>query len=108
MPNKNIDSLRAGIKAKIEKATEADEIAALNAEEKALDDLEKDYDGLEKKNKDLATAYREALKSGKSTRNEETGDDDGDDDGDDETGKGSDGLSFDQAISKILAKRKKE
>lgn len=102
MASKYIQALREKNKARIEKATDADELAQLQEEQKEID-------ALEAQERKLLTAYKTALAGGPSKGNEEEEDEGGGDDGSDETGgEGKKALSFDEAIAKIKKKRKEE
>lgn len=101
MSYKFIDALRAKIKAKIEKATDTDEIAALNGELADLEEIDKEHEKTLK-------GYKSLLKQAPGRADEEAADDDGNDDRGDETGEGKKALSFEEAYAKIAAKRPKE
>ena len=98
MPNKHIQALREKAKARIEKATAADEVAALEEELKEIDAADGEMDKLLK-------AYKTAIKTGQERSEDDREDED--DDADETEGKGKKPLTFEQAFAKIEAKRKK-
>lgn len=101
MSYKFIESLRGKIKEKIDKASDTDEIAALESELADLDEIDKEHEKTLK-------GYRSLLKQAKGrTDDDEADGDDDDDDRSDETGEGKKALSFEEAYAKVVAKRPK-
>ena len=99
MANKHLQALKERNKARIEQATDADEIARLQEEQKEIE-------ALEAEEKKLLSAYKTALTAGSSKEEDE--DEGGTDEDDDEEtgGKGKKPLSFSEALGKIKKQRK--
>ncbi len=96
MPSKHLQALKEKTKARIDNATDAEEVAALKEELEEIEAADGEMDKLLK-------AYKTAIKTG-----QDRGDDDQeeDDDTDETEGRGKKPLSFAEAFAKIEAKRK--
>lgn len=98
MPSKHLQALKEKTKARIDNATDAEEVAALKEELEEIEAADGEMDKLLK-------AYKTAIKTGQDRSEDDREDED--DDADETEGKGKKPLTFEQAFAKIEAKRKK-
>lgn len=102
MNKSHIEALRANAQQRFDKAETPEDVKAATEELSHIDELEKESEELEKTSASLLASYKAILKEQPVKKKSE--DKDGDDEEDEEEGE----LSFDEALSKVIAARKKE
>lgn len=101
MNKSHIEALRAKAQQRFDKAETPEDVKAATEELSHIDELEKESEELEKTSASLLASYKAILKEQPIGKPENK-------DGDDEEDEEEEGLSFDEALAKVIAARKKE